>query len=288
MYNKKLKLSNGIEIPALGLGTWLIEENNAYNAVKDAISVGYRHIDTAEAYGNEEEVGKGIRDSEIPREEIFLTTKLAAEAKDYETAKKCIQESIDKLNLKYIDLMIIHSPQPWNKVNQSDDRYFKGNLEAWKALEEFYKSGKIKAIGVSNFQIEDLENIINNAEIKPMVNQVLCHISNTPIDLIEYCQNNDIVVESYSPIAHGEVLKNEKIKKIADKYNVTVAKLCIKYTLQLETVSLPKTSNKEHMIENGDLDFEISKEDMEILKNIEHIKDYGNSSFFPVYGGKMN
>jgi diketogulonate reductase-like aldo/keto reductase len=285
--NETYKLNNGVEIPKLGLGTWLIEGEEATQAVKDAIAVGYKHIDTAEAYGNEVEVGKGIRESGMDRKEIFLTTKLAAEAKDYETAKKEINQSLEKLDCEYIDLMIIHSPQPWVEVNQSDNRYFHGNLEAYKALEEFYKEGKIKAIGVSNFGIDDLKNIIEHAEIKPCVNQILCHISNTPIELLDYCKENDILVEAYSPIGHGEILKHEKIIEMAQKYQVTVSELCIRYTLQLGAVSLPKTANKEHMIDNTKVDFEISNIDMEELKNMEHIKDYGNASFFPVYGGKM-
>lgn len=287
MLEEKYILNNGIEIPKLGLGTWLINGEKVTQAVKEAIKLGYKHIDTAEAYGNEVEVGIGIKESGIPRKEIFLTTKLAAEAKDYETAKKCIEESLNKLDCDYIDLMIIHSPQPWAYVNKSENRYEQGNLEAWKALEEYYKAGKIKAIGVSNFQINDLKNILENAEIKPAVNQILCHISNTPLELINFCKDNNILVESYSPIAHGEILNNEKIKNIAKKYNVSVAQLCIKYTIQLGTVALPKASTREHIEENSKLDFIISDEDMEILKNIEHIKDYGNSSFFPVYGGKL-
>ena len=280
-------LNNGVKIPKLGLGTWLINGEKATQAIKDALEIGYRHIDTAEAYGNEREVGIAIRESGIKREEIFLTTKLVAEAKDYETAKRKIQESLDKLNCEYIDLMIIHSPQPWVEVNQSENRYEQGNLEAWKALEEYYKAGRIKAIGVSNFEIYDLKNIIENAEIKPAVNQILCHISNTPLELINFCKENDILVESYSPIAHGEILSNETIKAIADKYNVSVAQLCIEYTIQLGTVSLPKSATKEHIAQNSELDFVISDEDMELLKNFEHIKDYGDSSFFPVYGGRL-
>ena len=287
MLEEKYTLNNGIEIPKLGLGTWLINGEKAKEVVKNALKLGYRHIDTAEAYGNEGEVGLGIKESGIPREEIFLTTKLVAEAKDYETAKKYIEESLNELDCDYIDLMIIHSPQPWAYVNQSDNRYELGNLEAWKALEEYYKLGKIKAIGVSNFQINDLKNIIENTEIKPAVNQILCHISNTPLELINYCKDNNILVESYSPIAHGEILNNEQIKSLANKYNVSVAQLCIKYTIQLGTVSLPKASTKEHIEENSKLDFTISDEDMGTLKNIEHIKDYGKSSIFPVYGGKI-
>lgn len=287
MVNETYKLNNGILIPKLGFGTWLIEGNNAYNAVKKALEVGYRHIDTAEAYGNEEEVGKAIRESNINRKKIFLTTKLVAEAKDYDSAKKRIEESLQKLDCDYIDLMIIHSPQPWKEVNQSENRYLKGNLDAYRALEDFYKNGKIKAIGVSNFEIDDLKNILENAEVKPMVNQILCHISNTPLELIKFCQKNDILVEAYSPIGHGEILNNPTILKMAHKYNVSTPQLCIRYTLQLEAVSLPKATSKEHILENSKVDFTISDSDMEILKNIEQIKDYGDASSFPVYGGKM-
>ena len=147
--------------------------------------------------------------------------------------------------------------------------------------------GKLKAIGVSNFQIEDIERLMETAKVKPMVNQILCHISNTPLELIDYCQKNDIAVEAYSPIAHGEILSQPEIKAIADKYGVSVPQLCIRYTLQLGTISLPKTENPEHMKSNAEVDFTISEEDMEVLKNFKKIENYGESSGFPVYGGKM-
>ena len=189
--------------------------------------------------------------------------------------------------LDYIDLMIIHSPQPWDKVNQSDDRYIEGNREAWRALEDAYKAGKLRSIGVSNFWEVDLENILEAAAIKPMINQVLCHISNTPLNLIEYCQKKDIVMEAYSPIAHGEALKNQTITNMAAKYGVSAARLCIRYTLQLGMVSLPKTENIEHMKDNAKVNFVIEDADMEMLKHIEKIKDYGEHSYFPVFGGKF-
>ena len=184
-------------------------------------------------------------------------------------------------------MMIIHSPQPWAKVNQCEDRYIEGNRAAWKALEDAYKAGKLKAIGVSNFLIEDIESLLETATIKPMVNQILLHISNTPMELVEYCQKNNIVVEAYSPIAHGEILNQPKIAAIAKKYGVSVPQLCIRYTIQLGAVSLPKTGNPEHMKSNAELDFEISAEDMDLLKNFKKIQSYGDSGIFPVYGGKM-
>lgn len=283
--NEKYTLSNGVEIPKLGLGTWLISNDQVIDTVKDAISLGYRHIDTAFAYGNEQGVGEAIRNSGIPRDEIFITTKLEAESNTYEGAKNGIEKALDKLGLDYIDMMLIHSPEPWKDFH-GDNRYFENNREVWKALEEAYKDGKVKAIGVSNFLKEDLENILESCEIKPMVNQILTHISNTPLELIDFCKSNNILVEAYSPIAHGEAMNNKDIIDMANKYGVTVPQLCIRYTLELELVSLPKTSNKEHLKDNTNVDFSISKEDMEVLKKLDKIKDYGEHSFFPVFSGK--
>lgn len=276
------KLSNGVEIPKLGLGTWFISDDDVADAVKEAVKIGYRHIDTAQAYQNERGVGEGIKSSNVNREDLFITTKLAAEAKSYDEATKAIDESLDKMNLDYVDLMIIHSPKPWQNY-QGEDRYFEGNREAWRALEDAYKNGKIKAIGLSNFEQEDIDNIIENCTVKPMVNQILAHISNTPTELIDYCKSKDILVEAYSPIGHGELFKNEDVKAMADKYNVSVPQLGIRYDLQLGLLPLPKTANPDHMKNNADLDFEISKEDMNTLHNLEQIKDYGEASKFPVY-----
>ncbi|MDY3969999.1 MAG: aldo/keto reductase [Atopobiaceae bacterium] len=287
MYSKTLTLSNGVAVPQLALGTWFIDDDKVAEAVHEAVKIGYRHVDTAQAYANERGVGEGVRTAGIPREELFVTTKVTAEHKDYESAARSIDESLAAMGLDYLDMMIIHSPQPWVEVNQSDDRYFEGNLEAWRALTDAYKAGKIRAIGVSNFQKEDIDNIWDNAEVKPMVNQVLCHISNTPLDLIDYCQSKGIVMEAYSPVAHGEALKNPKIAEMAAKYGVTIPQLCIRYDLQLGMITLPKTANPEHMKSNADVDFEISSEDMEALKHVERIHDYGDAGIFPVYGGKL-
>ena len=287
MYTKTVKLANGVVVPQLALGTWLIDDSVVAEAVKEAIRIGYTHIDTAQAYGNERGVGEGLRASGVPRDQIFVTTKVAAEHKDYKTAAAGIDESLRKMGLDYIDMMIIHSPQPWKEVNQSDNRYVEGNREAWRALTDAYKAGKLRAIGVSNFLREDIDSLWEAAEIKPMVNQVLCHVSNTPLELIEYCQSKGIVMEAYSPVAHGEALKNPKIAEVAEKYGVSVPQLCIRYCLQLGMIALPKTANPEHMKSNAEVDFVIREDDMEFLKNIERIKDYGAHGFFPVFGGKM-
>lgn len=287
MYNEVITLNNGVKIPQLGLGTWFIPNDKVADAVKSAVKIGYRHIDTAQVYGNERGVGQGVRECGIARDELFVVSKVAAECKTYKETVASIDKSLSRMVLNYLDMMIIHSPQPWAEVNQSDNRYEEGNREAWKALEDALKEGKLKAIGLSNFQIHDIENILKVAQIKPMVNQILLHISNTPTELVEYCQKNDIVVEAYSPMAHGEILNHKEIADMTKKYKVSVPRLCIKYTLQLGTVSLPKTANPEHMKSNSDLDFEISSEDMETLKNFKKIESYGNSSIFPVYGGKL-
>ncbi|MAY34378.1 MAG: aldo/keto reductase [Donghicola eburneus] len=282
MLNETYTLENGVKIPKLGYGTWMIEDDKAADAVKKAIALGYRHIDTAQAYANERGVGEGVRECGVDRSEIFVTTKLAAEIKSYEEAKAAIDGSLDLMGLDYIDLIIIHSPKPWEDFHGEDD-YAEGNLAAWKALEEAYEAGKLKAIGVSNFEKADLDNLIENGTVKPMVNQILAHISNTPFELIDYCQDKGIVVEAYSPMGHGELMKNEAVAKMAESYGVSIPQLAIRYCLQLGLVPLPKTQTPSHMESNAAVDFVISDEDMETLKSAEKIKDYGEFSIFPVY-----
>lgn len=284
--NENYTLSNGVQIPKLGLGTWFINDKDAAEAVRQAVKFGYRLVDTAQAYMNEAGVGEGVRTCGLPREQIFVTDKIAAEAKSYEDAKKSIDDMLAKTGLDYIDLVIIHAPQPWKKWRNKKDRYFEENKQVWKAMEKAYKAGKLKAIGVSNFLQDDLESLLPSCEIKPMVNQVLCHISNTPKELIAFCEKEGILVEAYAPIAHGKVLKNKEIAAMANKYGVTVAQLCIRYDLQLGTVALPKTANPAHMKENAAVDFTISDEDMAVLKNIAPIKGYGLMKIMPVFSGK--
>ena len=287
MFQNTLTLANGVQIPQLGLGTWFIPDESAADAVKAAVELGYRHIDTAQAYGNERGVGEGVRNCGVPREELFVVSKVAAEHKTYESAAASIDETLRKTGLEYMDMMIIHSPQPWDKVNQCDDRYVEGNRAAWRALEDAYKAGKVRAIGVSNFQIGDLESLMETATVKPMVNQILLHISNTPLELVDYCQKQGIAVEAYSPIAHGEILHQPEINAMAQKYGVSAPQLCIRYALQLGAIALPKTANPAHMKTNADVDFVISDADMDALKHFKKIESYGAASGFPVYGGKL-
>lgn len=278
-------LSNGVAIPKLGLGTWFIKDRDVVQAVKEAAKAGYRLIDTAQAYGNESGVGEGIRQCGVEREEMFVTTKLAAEIKSYREAVASIDGSLKKLGFDYIDLMIIHSPKPWAKFHEKEP-YFEGNREAWKALEEAYKAGKLRSIGISNFERADIDNILDSCSVKPMVNQILVHISNTPEELIQYNKDKDILVEAYSPFGHGELFKNGKVAAMAKKYKVSVSQLAIRYCLELGLLPLPKTANPQHMKTNAEVDFVITKEDMEQLKNVEPIEDYGEHSKFPVYGKK--
>jgi diketogulonate reductase-like aldo/keto reductase len=281
--NQTYTLSNDVAIPKLGLGTWFIDDDKAAQAVGDAVQIGYRNIDTAQAYGNERGVGEGVRTSGVPREELFVSTKLAAEIKDYDGAVAAIEGSLQALGLDYIDLMLIHAPQPWNDFRGGD--YAEGNRQAWRALEDAYQAGKLRSIGVSNFLQADLESILQGSTVTPQVNQLLVHAGNTPTELIAFCEHHEILVEAYSPIAHGEILKNQDVAAMAERYGVSVPQLCIRYTLQLGTVSLPKTANPEHMRANAEVDFEITDEDMAMLRDLR-AQDYGESSAFPVYSGK--
>lgn len=276
-------LSNDVEIPKLGLGTWFIDDAKAADAVRAAVEIGYRNIDTAQAYGNEGGVGEGVRTSGVPREELFVSTKLAAEIKNYDQALAAIDDSLEKLGLDHVDLMLIHSPQPWADFRGGN--YSEGNLEAWRALEDAHQAGKIRSIGVSNFQQDDLENILQGASVDPHVNQLLVHAGNTPSELLAYCASKQILVEAYSPIAHGAIMKNAEVRATAAKYGVSVPQLCIRYTLQLGAVSLPKTANPDHMRSNAEVGFEISGADMDILRDLRDV-DYGEYSAFPVYSGK--
>ena len=283
--NETYSLANDVKIPKLGLGTWFIDDDKAAEAVRNAVKLGYRLIDTAQAYGNERGVGEGVRTCGVPREELFVASKVAAELKTYDAAMKSIDETLERMGLTYLDQMIIHSPQPWNEF-RVEKRYFEENKEVWRALEDAQSAGKVKVIGVSNFLKDDLENLLSDCCVKPMVNQILLHISNTDLALVDFCKAQGILVEAYSPIAHGEALKNPAIAEMAKKYGVSAAQLCIRYVIQLGTVALPKTANTAHMESNAAVDFSISDQDMDTLRHMERIADYGEFDIFPVYSGK--
>ncbi|TPI26582.1 aldo/keto reductase [Mesorhizobium sp. B3-2-1] len=281
--NETFTLANGVAIPKLGLGTWMIPGGEVAQVVRNAAEVGYRHFDTAQAYANENGVGEGLRATGIARDQLFVTTKLVAESKDYADAVRRIDSSLKTLGVDHIDLMLIHSPQPWSDFRKGE-HFFEGNLQAWRALEEAYNAGKLRAIGVSNFEEVDLDNLLDNASIKPMVNQILAHVGNTPFDLIDYSLGKGLLVEAYSPVAHGAVLNNADLAALAQKYNVSVPQLCIRYCLELGLLPMPKTSKREHMQSNAAVDFDISAEDMTTLKGAKPIEHYGEATHFPVFG----
>jgi diketogulonate reductase-like aldo/keto reductase len=285
MLQETFVLANGVTIPKLGLGTWRIPDADTARVVRDAIDLGYRHIDTAQAYENEHGVGEGLRDSGARRDQIFVTTKLVAESKSFADAKQRIDGSLKELGLDHIDLMLIHSPQPWAEFREGE-HFFEGNLEAWRALEDAYRAGKLRAIGVSNFERVDLDSLLDSGMVKPMVNQVLAHVGNTPFDLIEYSQSKGILIEAYSPVAHGAVLNNAELGAMASRYGVSIAQLCIRYCLQLGLLPLPKTATAAHMRDNAAVDFEISDADMKTLTGAQNDIDYGQASAFPVFGKK--
>lgn len=278
-----MKLYNGVTIPDVGLGTWLIPNEKVADIVKTAVKVGYRHIDTAQAYGNEEGVGKGIKECDVPREDLYITSKVQAEIKNYQDAYDSVIESLRKLDLSYLDLILIHSPEPWREFRKAKSDYFIENLEVYRALERLYKEGKVKAIGVSNFRIKDLENIVKHAEIKPFVNQYLSHVGQVPWEIVKYCKDHDILFEAYSPIAHGEASRLDLVNELAEKYGKSFAQICLKYLIQLGMVVLPKSSSEAHLKDNLDLDFEISEEDMLELNQVKPLESYGQSDIFPCF-----
>lgn len=271
--SEKYQLNNGTSIPKIAFGTWQISNDDVTDAVKAAISMGYRHIDTAAAYENERGVGKALNESGLCREEAFITTKIPAEVKTYEGAKAVIADSLKNLDTPYIDLMLIHAPKPWEELfGGSEKTYYEENLAVWKAMEEAVAAGQLRAIGVSNFEISDLQNIIDHAEIKPAVNQIRVHIGHTPAEVISYCKANGIVVMAFSPNATGKLLGHPVVTEIAAKYQVSVPQLSIRYDYQLGLIPLPRSTNPAHIAENKEIDFVISDEDMKRLSQVEEIQ----------------
>ncbi|KRM58750.1 hypothetical protein C5L31_001712 [Secundilactobacillus malefermentans] len=261
------ELSNGVKIPKIGFGTWQVPNGQvAYDAVTEALSQGYRHIDTAWQYGNEESVGRAIRDSGLNREDVFVTSKLAAAAKSYDAAMKTFDETMDRIGLDYLDLYLIHAPWPWDEMGAD---YSTQNIEVWQAMEDIYKTGKVRAIGISNFNVADQKNILKHATIMPMVNQIQYYIGYTEPDITVYAQDHNMLVEAFSPLATGYLLNNEAVKDIAAHYDVSVAQLAIRYVLQHGLLPLPKATNSAHIENNKQVEFEISVADMAVLDKLK-------------------
>ena len=262
-------LRNGVKIPCIGFGTWKSPDDVVCESVKMAIQAGYRHIDGAAAYANEAGVGKGIRESGVPREELFITSKLPNADHGYEKAKKSFDKTLEHLGLDYLDLYLIH----WPVVIEHKDDYEQDILDTWRAFEELYEAGKIRAIGVSNFMIEHLEILKNHAKIMPMVNQVQLHPQHPQQEMAAYCKENQIVPEAWSPLIQGQAFKRELLKEMAAKYDRTVAQICIRWIMQKGVIPLPKASSMERISGNADVfDFEIGEDDME---KIATLRTYG-------------
>ena len=266
MLKDTFTLKNGINVPKLGLGTWQIPDGEAaYNSTKWALESGYRHIDTAMAYGNEESVGRAIKDSGIARDEIFVTTKLPAQYKGYKIAHECFSKSLTKLGLDYIDLYLIHAPWPWDNIGKDCTE---GNIDSWRAFEEIYESGKAKAIGISNFEPKHTEPILAMCKYVPMVNQIRFHIGDRQEEVVDYCNKHEILITAYSPLATGRILDDKSIADMAAKYKVTAAHLCIRYCIQKDMVVIPKSTKKDRIISNAKVDFIIDDEDMRALDRL--------------------
>lgn len=260
-------LENGVTIPKVGFGTWQIPSGDTtYNAVSAALKAGYRHIDTAAAYRNEASVGKAVRDSGIPRKDIFVTSKLPAEAKSYAAAQAAIEASMQQLDIDYLDLYLIHAPWPWAELGAD---YKQENVAVWRAMEDFYKSGRVRAIGISNFNVADQENIYNHCTIKPMALQLQYYIGYTEDENVACAKDNGLLVEGFSPLATGFLMGNKDVEKIAQHYGVSVAQVAIRYVLQKGILPLPKAVNPAHIKANTQLDFAINDADMAFLDTLK-------------------
>jgi diketogulonate reductase-like aldo/keto reductase len=269
-----LILNNGTEIPDIGFGTWQTTEN-VQKTVKLALEAGYRHIDTAAIYGNEAEIGEALADSKIPRKDLYLTTKIWNSNRSTLGVKTSVEQSLKKLQTNYLDLLLIHWP-----ANEKQFANWKEiNAETWKAMEELYKTGVVKSIGVSNFMLPHIKALLESAEIIPAVNQIEFHPGYTQQKVVDYCKEKGIAIEAWSPIGSGRLLKDRDLKAIADQYNVSPAILCIQFCLQCGVVVLPKSENKENINNNLHFNrFEISESDMEKLKTL---KETGFSGLDP-------
>ncbi|MYL21838.1 aldo/keto reductase [Halobacillus litoralis] len=258
---KTVTLHSTIEMPQLGFGVWQVEENEAVPAVTKAIETGYRSIDTAAIYGNEKQVGEAIRQSGAARDELFITTKVWNTDQGYDNTLKAFETSLDKLGLDYVDLYLIHWPTP------EFDEY----VETYKALEKLYKDGKVKAIGVCNFDIDHLQRLLDECDVKPAVNQVECHPYLAQNELKDFCRDNGILVEAWSPLMQGgEVLKNEDVQSIAKKHGKTPAQVIIRWHLQNDTVVIPKSVTPSRIEENFDVfDFELTADDMAAINKLD-------------------
>ena len=271
-----ITMNNGIMIPCIGYGTYKTSDEDVYEAVLSAVKAGYRHIDTAAYYKNEAGVGRAVRECGVTREELFITSKVWNTDRGYEKTRKAFADSMERLGLEYLDLYLIHWPA--NK-KQFGDEAKSINAETWKALEELYAEGKVKAIGLSNFLPHHIEELMETATVKPMVNQIEFHPGWAQLDVSEYCRKNGIVVEAWSPLGRRDALNNEVLKDIGAKYGKKTAQVCIRWIMQHGILPLPKTVNPYRMTENADVfDFKLTAEEM---RTIDELKNLGGQCALP-------
>lgn len=269
------ELSNGIVIPSVGFGTFRLEGIDAEDSVKRALEAGYRLIDTASVYGNEEAVGKAVRESGVPREEILVTTKVWNSDQGYKSTKEAFQRSMEKLGLGYIDIYLIH----WPIVGGKEELWAELNRQTWKAMEEFYKEGLVKTIGVSNFKPHHIESLLEAANVKPMLNQIELYPGWMQEETVEYCNRHGIIVEAWSPISHGNLLQLDIIKQMAKKYDRTSAQIALRWHVQKGQIPLPKSVTPERIVENSRIfDFELTWEDMAVISDIKELTGSGKDS----------
>lgn len=266
--NKYLEMNNGLLIPSIGFGTWQTPDGDtAANAVKYAIGSGYRHIDAAAVYGNEQGVGRGIRESGIDRGDLFVTSKVWNTERGYDSTLRAFDKTLNDLQLDYLDLYLIH----WPAVAGQFENWRQINADTWRAMEKLQAEGKIRTIGVSNFLPHHLEALMGDASIVPAVNQIEFHPGFMQTGCVEFCKAHGILVEAWSPLGTGRMLGNETLKGIAGKYHVSVAQLCIRWVLQNGVLPLPKSVTPLRIRENLDVfGFEISEDDMQVINRMEY------------------
>ena len=262
------KLYNGVEIPCMGLGTWQSNGPTTIEAVKTALNLGYRLVDTAAAYGNEVSVGQGIKESGLAREDVFITSKLRNACHGYNATMEEFEKTINKLGVDYLDLYLIHWPNPV----QYRPIWKEATIETWRTFEDLYKAGKIRAIGVSNFMPHHIDLLIENCEIMPMVNQLRLCPGVTQPEIVEYCKVKEIVVEAYSPFGTGSIFSVSEMKALAEKYGKSVGQIVLRWCLQMGFVSLPKSANPARVKENSEIfDFVLSAEDVQLISGMEGV-----------------
>ncbi|NLW28664.1 MAG: aldo/keto reductase [Erysipelothrix sp.] len=270
MINTDYKLNNGILIPSIGFGTWQIPDGQeAYQSTLWALQNGYRHIDTAYVYRNEVSVGQAIKDSGIDRHDIFVTTKLSANIKDATLVREYFLKSLENLGLDYIDLYIIHNARPWTDRIEGYD-YFEENVKVYKELEKLYEEGLVRSIGVSNFNVKDLENLLAFARYIPVLNQIKFHPGYLQKEIVEYCETHQILVEAYSPFATGKIFGNDVLRELSQKYSKTEAQIIMRWILQIGHLPLPKSVHEDRIISNLDVfDFKLTDDDIKKMNAIE-------------------